>query len=406
MSEDTSFIGRLKYNFPALIDLVEKNDYIILEPKKKLIDKANLTKYFYCNHIYYKSNYDECLFINLNGKVLKYEHPKFTTYLGWKKNMVLTIKDSTKVLNGVQCYQLDNVCDEVNYTEAKTSVNKSKLQKKKSLEEYCEYNKTLIKTNSVYATAFDERFKKFIKDMKNNYMFMKGYEENYSKIFNYKKQKLIKKFTELLGNKVENFDANFKIISELVDSLVFDEKTAKESDPNFPGLYVYLFQNCLVKFYEEDDKKVKKYLKENPSKYDWDSMKIDEIYYKCRFEKPIKMLEKISTKKTVFEKKEILNEVNNLIVEEAKNVFESKEKKNFNLDGNDLLNFWIYIVAHCNLENMLAEAKFVSLFGSGGYNSDDYIAVNFASAVEGIKDEILKSVNTLSQYVESNKINL
>ena len=55
---------------------------------------------------------------------------------------------------------------------------------------------------------------------------------------------------------------------------------------------------------------------------------------------------------------------------------------------------------------MLAEAKFVSLFGSGGYNSDDYIAVNFASAVEGIKDEILKSVNTLSQYVESNKINL
>ena len=38
MSEDTSFIGRLKYNFPALIDLVEKNDYIILEPKKKLID--------------------------------------------------------------------------------------------------------------------------------------------------------------------------------------------------------------------------------------------------------------------------------------------------------------------------------------------------------------------------------
>ena len=83
-----------------------------------------------------------------------------------------------------------------------------------------------------------------------------------------------------------------------------------------------------------------------------------------------------------------------------------KKKKNFNLDGNDLLNFWIYIVAHCNLENMLAEAKFVSLFGSGGYNSDDYIAVNFASAVEGIKDEILKSVNTLSQYVESNKINL
>ena len=328
--------------------------------------------------------------------------------LNVNKNNESIFEYSTVFVNrkGILKFETQVSTDGNNYTEAKTSVNKSKLQKKKSLEEYCEYNKTLIKTNSVYATAFDERFKKFIKDMKNNYMFMKGYEENYSKIFNYKKYKLIKKFTELLGNKVENFDANFKIISELVDSLVFDEKTAKESDPNFPGLYVYLFQNCLVKFYEEDDKKVKKYLKENPSKYDWDSMKIDEIYFKCRFEKPIKMLEKISTKKTVFEKKEILNEVNTLIIEEAKNVFESKEKKNFNLDGNDLLNFWIYIVAHCNLENMLAEAKFVSLFGSGGYNSDDYIAVNFASAVEGIKDEILKSVNTLSQYVESNKINL
>ena len=406
MSDEASFVSRLKYNFPELMELVEKNKYIILEPKKKLLDKTNLTKFFCCNHIYYKSNYDECLFINLNGKVLKYEHPKFITYLGWKKNMVLTIKDSTQLLNGVQCYQLDNICDEVNYTESKTSASKSQLHKKKSLEEYRDYNKKLIKNNSVYATAFDERFKKFIKDMKNNYMFMKGFEESYSKIFNLKKYKLIKKFIELLGNKVENYNENFTIISELVDSLIFDEETAKECDPKFPGLYVYLFENCLVKFYEEEEKKIKKYIKENPSKYDWDGLEMDEIYYKCRFEKPIQIIDKISTKKTIFEKKEILNEANNLIVEEAKNVFESQEKKNFNLDGNDLLKFWIYIIAHCNLKNMLAEAKFVSLFGSGGYNSDDYIAINFASAVEWLKKEILKNVNTLSQYVESNKINL
>ena len=79
MSESSTFIGRLKTNFPELIELIEKNDYVILEPKKKLIDKANTTKVFYCNHIYYKSSYDDRLYINLNGKVLKYEHPKFTT---------------------------------------------------------------------------------------------------------------------------------------------------------------------------------------------------------------------------------------------------------------------------------------------------------------------------------------
>ena len=406
MSESSTFIGRLKTNFPELIELIEKNDYVILEPKKKLIDKANTTKVFYCNHIYYKSSYDDRLYINLNGKVLKYEHPKFITYLGWKKNMVLTIKDSSKVLNGVQCFQLDNVCDEVNYTEAKTSAIKSQLQKKKTLEEYRAYNKTLLETNSVYATVFEEKFKKFIKEMKNNYMFMKGYEESYSKIFNYKKYKLIKKFIELLGNKVENYNDNFNIISELVDSLVFDEVTARECDPKFPGLYAYLFENCLAKFYEEDEKKIIKYLKDNPSKYDWEGMEVDKIYYNCKFEGAIHILENISVKKTVFEKKLVLKDVNDLITEEAKNIFESQEKKNFNLDGDDLLKFWIYVIAHSNVKNILAEAKFVGLFGSGGYDSDDYIAVNFVSAVQGIKDEILKIVYTLSQYVESNKISL
>ena len=393
MAEDTTFFGKLKINHQDLIELIKKNDYIILEPKKKLIDKANLTKYFYCNHIYYKSPYDDSLFINLNGKVLKYENPKFVTYLGWKKNMVLTIKENTKVLDGIQCFQLDNVCDEFNYTETKTSVNKSQLIRKKTFEEYRDYNKSLLKNNPNYSEAFD-RFKKFTKEMKSNYMFMKGYEESFSKIFNSRKEKLVKKFTDLLGGGVEDYTTNYTIVSELVDTMTFND------------LYKYLFKECLVKFYGEEEKKIKKFLKENPSKYDWDGMKVDEVYYKCRFEKAIQILDGISLKKTVFEKKQILNEVNKLIIEEAKNVFESQKKKNFNMDGNDLLNFWIYVIAHCNTKNILAEAKFVSLFGSTGFNPEEYIAVNFATAAQGIKDEILKNENTLSQYIEPNKINL
>ena len=185
MAEDTTFFGTLKASFSDLIDLIEKHDYIILEPKKKLIDKANLTRNFYCNHIYYKSPYDDSLYINLNGKVLKYENPKFVTYLGWKKDMVLTIKDSTKVFNGNQCFQLDNVCDEFNYTETKTLANKSQLVRKKTFEEYRSYNNNvLLKNNQIYSEAFESRFKKFTKEMKSNYMFMKGYEESFSKIFN------------------------------------------------------------------------------------------------------------------------------------------------------------------------------------------------------------------------------
>ena len=103
---------------------------------------------------------------------------------------------------------------------------------------------------------------------------------------------------------------------------------------------------------------------------------------------------------------EVLNDVNNLIIDEAKNIYESQKKKNFILDGNDILQFWIYVIAHCDTPNILAEAQFVSLFGATGYNSQDYIAINFASAAKGIKDEILKNDNILSQYVEPNIINL
>jgi hypothetical protein len=261
------------------------------------------------------------------------------------------------------------------------------------MEDYLDYNKSLLKSNQIYSDSF-ERFKKFTKEMKNNYMFMKGYEESYSKIFNDRKEKLVKKFTEYLGSTVEDYNTNYNITSELVDSLVFNE------------MYKFIFKECLVKFYGEEEKKIRKYLKENPSKYDWDGMKIDEVYYKCKFETAIQFLDNINSKKTVFEKKEVLSDVNNLIIEEAKNIFESQKKKNFILDGNDIISFWVYVIAHCQTKNILAEAKFISLFGSNGFNSDDYIAINFATAAQTIKDEILKNENTLSQYVEPNKINL
>ena len=135
-------------------------------------------------------------------------------------------------------------------------------------------------------------------------------------------------------------------------------------------------------------------------------MKVNEVYYKCKFENAIKLLKDITSKKTIFEKMEILNSVNTSIIEEAKNIYESQKKENFILDGNDLLQFWIYVIAHCDVPNILAEAQFVSLFGVTGFNSQDFIAVNFASAARGIKEEILKNDNILSQYVEPNIINL
>ena len=166
MSEDTSFFGKLHKSLPDLEKLIQDRKFIILEPKKKLIVASALTKNFYYNHIFYISPYDPSLFINLNGKVLKYEHPKFTSYLGWKKEMVLTVKDSYNTMNDITCYQLDNVCDEINYTETKSIIKDNQLKKKENMKDYVNYNNEILKIDS-YNKAFN-KLQKFTKEMKTN----------------------------------------------------------------------------------------------------------------------------------------------------------------------------------------------------------------------------------------------
>lgn len=397
MSEDTTFFGKLHKSFPDLEKLIKERKYIILEPKKKLIAANALTKNFYYNHIFYKCPYDSTLYINLNGKVLKYEHPKFTSYLGWKndKEMILTIKDSYNSMSSdITCFQLDNVCDEINYTETKSILKNNQLQKKSNMKQYIDYNDELLKTEG-YKKAH-QRLTKFTKEMKTNYMFMKGYEDSYSSIFSKRFNKLVTKFTEVLRNPKDEYNMIFSIANELVDSLVFND------------LYGYLFTKCLVKFNEEDEKKLKDKLKDFNSRYEWEGLKADEpIYHQCKFLSAIQFLDNISNYHTIFEKMEVLTNVNTLITEEAKNIYESNTKGNFIPQGDLLLTFWTYVVAHCNTKNIIAESQFINFFGLNGYNASNYVATTFITAVDTIKLESLKNEKIiLSQYVEPNKIEL
>jgi len=396
MSEDTTFFGKLHKSFPDLEKLIMERKYIVLEPKKKLIAANALTKNFYYNHIFYKCPYDPSLYINLNGKVLKYEHPKFTSYLGWKndKEMILTIKDSYNSMSSdITCFQLDNVCDEINYTETKSILKNNQLQKKSNMRQYIEYNEELLK-NDQYKKAY-QRLTKFTKEMKTNYMFMKGYEDSYSSIFNKRFNKLVTKFTEVLRNPKDEYNTIFSIANELVDSLVFND------------LYGYLFTKCLVKFNEEDEKKVKMKLKDFNSKYEWEGLGVKEIYHQCKFLSAIQFLDNISNYHTIFEKMDVLTNVNTLITEEAKNIYESNTKGNFIPQGDLLLTFWTYVVAHCNTKNIIAESQFINFFGLNGYNASNYVATTFITAVDTIKLESLQNEKIiLSQYVEPNKIEL
>ena len=226
-------------------------------------------------------------------------------------------------------------------------------------------------------------------------MFMKGHEQYYSNIFNKRCNKIITKFTEVLRSPKDEYNTSFAIASQLVDSLVFND------------LYKYIFNQCLVQFYKEDEKKVKNFLKDSPHKYEWEELKVDEIYSKCKFLNAIKFLDTISKYQTIFEKINVLNEVNKQISEEAKNIYESQQKGNFIPQGDLLLSFWIYVIAHCKTENIIAESQFISLFGLNGYNASNYVATTFVTAVDTIKMELSKNEKlVLSQYVEPNRIAL
>ena len=390
-----SFEGKLNHEYPELIKKMEAKKYILLIPKKKLItDSSILTKRLYYNHIYYLDKYNEHLYINLNGRVLNYDHPKLTTYLGWPKDMILTVLDSYNSSSNILCYVIDNICDEFHYRVNQSTPKDSQLKRFNSQKEYLHYYNNYMTINENYKKSV-ERLKKFTNEMRYNYILIKGQEEKYSKIFRERTLKLINRIRNNLSNPNEENMIVYDISSELVDSLIFNE------------IFDFLFQK-LQNFYEKEEKKLKNILVENEnlSRYELDILNIqeeDKIYNSCKFLNAIKKLDDIGLFTTVFEKVKILVEVNNLIQDEAKNVYESGNKGNFSLQGNLLLSFWTYVVAHCKTKNIISEAKFLSLFGVLS-NEEEYVMTTFISAVDTILKELFQDKDNFSQHIEANEI--
>ena len=392
MNDQNSFEGKLSHDYPELEKKMEAKKYILLIPKKKLItDTSILTKRLYYNHIYYIDKYNEHLYINLNGKVLKYDHPKFTTYLGWPKDMILTVLDSYNSSSNILCYQIDNICDEIHYRVGQSISKDNQLKKFNTQKEYLRYYNNFVSINDNYKKSI-ERLVKFTNEMKNNYILLKGQEEKYSKIFRDRTLKLVNRIRDNLSNPKDENMLVYDISAELVDSLVFNE------------IYTFLFEK-LQKFYENDEKEIRKILNERPMRYEWEGLKMEEIFNSCKFLNAIKRLDDISLYSTVFEKVKVLIDVNALITEEAKNAYESGNRGNFIPQGDLLLSFWIYVVAHCKTKDIIVESKFLSLFGVKGNSEDDYVKTTFISAVDTILLELLQDKDNFSQHLEPNIIN-
>ena len=252
---DEIFDQNLRQNFPNLINKIKSESLIVLMPLRKVITEQMLNIPFYCNHIYKICPYDENLFINLNGKVIKLNYPSFIPYLGWtKSDMKINIKEQLKSSDGIQYYQIDNVCDEESYGTNTSLVSKKenageKLKRCTSKSEYIQhYQNTYEYIYPLYKEVKKNELNNFYYAMKNQYIIVKGFEEYYFK--NFSEQALV--VYEGIKKAFSNSQAEEIIFIELTESLIFDK------------LYDYIF-DYLLRNYKNDENIIKTKLKENPN---------------------------------------------------------------------------------------------------------------------------------------------
>ena len=100
-----------------LLLIMKKKKYYLLVPPTKCILQNVLTTSFYENHLFYQSDYDERIYINLQGKVLELNNNTFQTHLGYKKMMYFNIIDESIMENipNVQIIHIENIIDESMY---------------------------------------------------------------------------------------------------------------------------------------------------------------------------------------------------------------------------------------------------------------------------------------------------
>lgn len=294
MTDKDLFLTTLSEKFKDLQKTAIENKYRVLVPLKKFVTDSMLDKNYYDNHIFFISKFDENMYINLNGKALKLEKQKFIPYLGWKKsmkNMEFNVKDQFTTSQGLSCSVVDNEFDEQSYDpKAQTQdkdINQKRLQRFMTMKEYLDYYTTKHFYQPEFAEALDN-FDHVTNILRNNYIFIQRYEDEYSSIFLRETKSLTDSFKTALGGKRDDAFINMLTL-ELIDSLVFNK------------MYEFIF-GSLIAFNRSKEEEMKEKLKDNPNKFDLSTLQIDKAYRECKFEKAKSELRKISCKQTVFEK--------------------------------------------------------------------------------------------------------
>lgn len=377
----------LKEKFPPIYELLLKNqkekNLIFFAPNKQLYSKNYLDdKSFYYNHIFQKSRFDPSLYTNFYGKVLKCVGGKtFKTYLGWSLEMTMNVIDEGYTIDdGLFFFQTDGICIE---KDSKTDI----IKDRKSIP-LKKFNKSsdYIKYYSKYDVPEFKNFQRGIKSMKsflfsilNNYLLLKGYEENYADLLHDKINKFISAFEIIFRDKSA-------IAREFVDSYIF------------PMIYDKIMEK-IDSFYLEEQKILKNKIDENIDKYGIIELNLDSSFSNCKFEEVYEKIDNLKNNKTNFEKIQCLFEIYNSMKNEIKVEYEKKNNKIFEITDDILKASWIFVLANYikiyDAKNIYLEYLFFKYFSiNKGYEADSYILASFVSSIEKMQEELLYKSKT------------
>ena len=398
----TSALKSLKDKFFDLYNLLLKNQgengLIFFNPSLRFYSVESLDdKTFFYSHIFKRSIYDPSLYVNFLGKVMKsIDDKKFVAELGFKNRFEINVKSTQYNEDSILTYAIDGICtdgqNKLDIVEEKPSESDFNFKRCNSSKEYIEYySSDKLKNEQKYKKFMKEKanMEKFIYAMKNNNILMKENEEAYGEVFRNSIDKLIHFFSKFFNNGDNNNDNTSKVAAvEFVDSFVFKD------------LYDDIM-NKFKEFYKEEEIEIKKKLSENltMNKFGLDELKLPNSMANCNFSLVNKNLSNLNMYRTCFEKKKFLIEINDLILNEAKDTYKKATGKELEIQADFMLSCWIYVLAHSGVDNLISEALFFETLLIKEKGKDEFIVNNFVLAVKYIKDELLKNERDINVFM-------
>jgi hypothetical protein len=371
----------LKEKFPDLYSFLlenqNENNIIFFGPNKLLYAKDSLNnKSFYYNHIFKKSEFDSNLYTNFIGKVIKYVKDKtYETYLGWENQKTITVIEDSTNADGIFFFQTDSVCTDEPQEVVKYSDKQSiPLMKYETSSEYLTYYSNFnIEDYKDFQIGMGT-MKSFIFSILNNYMLLKGYEENYSQVIMDNMKKFISAYEIIFKDKSP-------IASEFVDSFIF---------PQIYDKIVEKFDN----FYSQEQKDLKNKIIENIHKYDITEFKLDESLLKCNFDETYEKINKLKKYKTIFEKKKCLNEINESMLNEVKSKYEKANGGKLDIQGDLMIKLWTILLANYikkyDIKYIYRDYLFCKFFKIyEGKDKNVYIITNFIGAFITFENDLI-----------------